>query len=160
MSKKIDTQGPNILTADGKGPWDSSDSPDVGSTGNSTGRGSGSKPEPVNPWDPTPDPATRTRSRGPSLEELLRRKGGGFGGLPQRPDGKSWWPIIVGGIVALWLVWTSIHRIGPEQEGVVTQLGKYSRTVQPGIQSTLPAPLESITKIDTKQIQTTSVGSP
>ncbi len=160
MSKKIDTQGPDILAADGKGPWDSSDSPDAGSTGSGSGRGGGSKPEPVNPWDPTPDATTRTRARGPSLEELLRRKGAGFGGLPQRPDGKSWFPIIVGGIVALWLVWTSIHRIGPEQEGVVTQLGKYARTVQPGIQFTLPAPLESITKIDTKQIQTTSVGSP
>lgn len=160
MSKKIDTQGPDILAADGKGPWDSSDSSDAGSTGSASGRGGGSKPEPVNPWDPTPDATTRTRARGPSLEELLRRKGGGFGGLPQRPDGKSWFPIIVGGIVALWLVWTSIHRIGPEQEGVVTQLGKYARTVQPGIQFTLPAPLESITKIDTKQIQTTSVGSP
>ena len=40
------------------------------------------------------------------------------------------------------------------------QLGKYARTVQPGIQFTLPAPFENITKIDTKQIQTTSIGSP
>ena len=160
MSNKIDTQGPVILAADGKGPWDSPDSTDTGTTGSSTGRGGGSKSEPVNPWDPTPEPTARARSRGPSLEELLRRKGGGFGGLPQRPNGKSWFPLIIGGLLALWLVWTSVHRIGPEQEGVVTQLGKYSRTVPPGIQFTLPAPLQTITKIDTQQIQTTSVGSP
>ena len=160
MSKKIDTQGPVILAADGKGPWDSPDSEDTGTTGNSAGRGGGSKPEPVNPWDPSPEPAARTRSRGPSLEELLRRKGGGFGGLPKRPDGKSWFPLIIGGLLVLWLVWTSVHRIGPEQEGVVTQLGKFSRTVPPGIQFTLPAPLQNITKIDTQQIQTTAVGSP
>jgi modulator of FtsH protease HflK len=104
------------------------------------------------------------RQRGPSLEDLLRRtgggKGGGFGGMPKRADGKSWWPIIIGALVALWIVFTSVHRIGPEQEGVVTQLGKYARTVQPGIQLTLPSPIESITKIDTQQIQTTAVGSP
>lgn len=160
MSTTNDKQGPIILAADGKGPWDSPDSTGEGNSGNTTGSGNGSKQDPVNPWDPTPDPATRTRSRGPSLEEFLRRKGGGFGGLPQRPDGKSWFPLIIGGLLALWLVWTSIHRIGPEQEGVVTQLGKYSRTISPGIQFTLPAPVENITKIDTKQIQTTSIGSP
>jgi membrane protease subunit HflK len=160
MSTKFDKQGPVILAADGKGPWDSPDSGETSGASNTTGRGSGSKPDPINPWDPTPEPAGRTRSRGPSLEDLLRRKGSGFGGLPQRPNGKSWFPLIIGGLVALWLVWTSVHRIGPEQEGVVTQLGKYSRTVQPGIQFTLPAPLQSITKIDTQQIQTTSVGSP
>ena len=159
MSRKIDKQGPINLATDGKGPWDSPDSADAG-TASSAGRGGSSKQDPVNPWDPTPDPATRTRTRGPSLEELLRRKGGGFGGLPQRPDGKSWLPLIIGGLLALWLVWTSVHRIGPEQEGVVTQLGKYSRTVSPGIQFTLPAPLQNLTKIDTQQIQTTSVGSP
>jgi membrane protease subunit HflK len=44
------------------------------------------------------------RPRGPSLEEIFRRGGGkgggGFGGLPPRADGKSWWPIITGGLVA------------------------------------------------------------
>jgi len=158
MSKKIDKQGPIILAVDGKGPWDSPDAAENGSGGR---QGGGSKPEAANPWDPAPDTASqKTRTRGPSLEELLRNKGGGFGGLPPRPDGKSWWPLIVGAFVALWLIWTSVHRIGPEQEGVVTQLGKFSRTLTPGIQFTLPAPIENITKVDTKQIQTTSIGSP
>lgn len=157
MSKKIDGQGSINLAADGKGPWDSPDAAEPGAGG----RQGGSKPEAVNPWDPTPDASSQqTRARGPSLEELLRRKGGGFGGLPKRPDGKSWWPLLIGAFAALWLVWTSVHRIGPEQEGVVTLLGKYARTVSPGIQFTLPAPIENITKVDTKQIQTTSIGSP
>lgn len=169
MSKKIDERGVSISTADGKGPWDSPASGDSGKTGKpkaSAGDSdAGAKPEPVNPWDPTPANAAQGgRQRGPSLEDLLRRtgggKGGGFGGLPSRPDGKSWWPLIVGSLIALWIVWTSFHRIGPEQEGVVTFFGKYARTVQPGIQFTLPAPIENLQKIDTKQIQTTSVGSP
>jgi membrane protease subunit HflK len=154
MSKIIDDQGSEILAVDGKGPWDS-----AGDNGTS-------KPDPVNPWDPVPIRGAQTgRHRGPSLEDLLRRAGGGkggggFTGMPKRADGKSWWPIIVVAFVALWLVWTSVHRIGPEQEGVVTQLGKYARTVSPGIQLTLPAPIQTLTKIDTQQIQTTAVGSP
>ena len=173
MSKKIDERGIIISAVDGKGPWDA---PGSGGNGSSSGKPGKSgvpsgetepKAGPRSPWEPTPGNEPQTgRGRGPSLEDLLRRasggggKGGGFGGMPQRADGKSWWPIIVGGVLALWLVWTSVHRLGPEQEGVITQLGKYSRTAQPGISFTLPAPLEQMQKIDTKQIQTTSVGSP
>ena len=170
MSKKIDDQSASILAVDGKGPWDPPSSGDGGKSKNGSGKtpppASSDAPEtksgPRNPWEPTVVEGGK-RQRGPSLEDLLRRtgggKGGGFGGMPKRADGKSWWPIIAGALIALWLVWTSFHRLGPEQEGVITQLGKYSRTVGPGIQFTLPAPFESIQKIDTKQIQTTAVGS-
>ncbi len=173
MRKKIDKQGATITAIDGKGPWDA-----PGSGGNGTGGGKPTKNDgptsegeptagPRNPWEPTPGNEPQPgRGRGPSLEDLLRRAGGGgkggggFTGLPQRSNGKSWWPIIVGAALVLWLVWTSVHRLGPEQEGVVSFLGKYSRTAPPGISFTLPAPIERIVKIDTKQIQTTSVGSP
>ncbi len=164
MSKIIDDQGSEILAVDGKGPWDSGG--DTNKPKGSAGDNGSSKPEPVNPWDPVPIRGAQTgRQRGPSLEDLLRRAGGGkggggFTGMPKRANGKSWWPIIVIAFVALWLVWTSVHRIGPEQEGVVTRLGKFARTVPPGIQLTLPSPFENITKIDTQQIQTTAVGSP
>jgi modulator of FtsH protease HflK len=171
MSKKIDKQGALILATDGKGPWDAPSSDDSGKSRSGSGKtppvsddAQEPKTGPRNPWEPTVVDGGK-RQRGPSLEDLLRRtggggKGGGFGGMPKRADGKSWWPIIIGAFVALWLVWTSFHRLGPEQEGVITQLGKYSRTVGPGIQFTLPAPIERIQKVDTKQIQTTSVGSP
>jgi modulator of FtsH protease HflK len=168
MSKKIDEQSPSILTVDGKGPWDAPSSggsgkpkKDVG--GEPVADSPSDKAGPRNPWEPSVIEGGK-KQRGPSLEDLLRRTGGGkggggFTGMPKRPDGKSWWPIIVGAFVAIWLVWTSFHRLGPEQEGVITFFGKYSRTVGPGIQFTLPAPIEKIQKVDTKQIQTTAVGS-
>lgn len=164
MRKKSDKQGATITSIDGKGPWDTSGS-GGGSAGKSNAPHSEPKSGPRSPWEPTPgNEAKPGRGRGPSLEDLLRRatggNGGGFNGMPQRSNGKSWWPIIAGGLVALWLVWTSVHRLGPEQEGVITQLGKYYNTVGPGISLTLPAPFQRIEKIDTKQIQTTSVGSP
>ena len=172
MSKKIDEQGAKIFAADGKGPWDTSGSASNGSKNGKPGKTDRPSAEatpkagPRSPWEPTPgNEPQKNRGRGPSLEDLLRRaggggNGGGFTGMPKRADGKSWWPIVIGGILVLWLVWTSVHRLGPEQEGVITLLGKYSRTAQPGISFTLPAPLERMQKIDTKQIQTTSVGSP
>ncbi len=134
MRNKIDHESGSILASDSKGPWDSpSSSQSDGSGKPKASADEGSRPEPVNPWEPAPSSSPQSgRSRGPSLEDLLRRtgggKGGGFSGLPSRGDGKSWWPIIAAGFVALWLVWTSVHRIGPEQEGVVTLFGKYSRT--------------------------------
>jgi modulator of FtsH protease HflK len=165
MSKKIDDKTGPVSIAESKGPWDAPGS-DGGDKANGND-GEKPKPAPNNPWEPTPGNTPPTgRQRGPSLEDLLRRagagggKGGGFGGMPKRADGKSWWPVIVGGFVALWLVFSSFHRLGPEQEGVITQLGKYYDTVGPGIRFTWPAPFQRIEKVDTKQIQTTSVGSP
>ncbi len=167
MNRKNDRQGGEILANDGKGPWDAPGS--NGTRGQKGGKADTPAEEPKagprSPWDPTPgnEPATG-RSRGPSLEDLLRRaggggKGGGFGGMPKRADGKSWWPILVGGFVLLWLAWTSIHRLGPEQEGVITTFGKYSRTVGSGISFTAPYPIQRLEKLDTQQIRTTSVGS-
>jgi membrane protease subunit HflK len=42
---------------------------------------------------------------------------------------------------------TSIRTIGPEEEGVVINLGKYSRTLQPGLNFILPFGVEKMHKI-------------
>lgn len=42
---------------------------------------------------------------------------------------------------------TSIHIIGPEEEGVVINLGKYSRKLNPGLNFTLPYGIEKLYKI-------------
>ncbi len=165
MMQKEDGGTPQASHNESKGPWDLPGSGDSGRPGggkpSAPPAGSGDDDaKSANPWEP--QGATSGRPRGPSLEEIFRRgggKGGGFGGLPPRADGKSWWPLITGGLVALWLVWTSMHRIGPEQEGVVTTFGSYSRTADSGITFTWPAPIQTLEKVDTAQIRTTSIGS-
>ncbi len=154
------------MTADGKGPWDSS-TPDDNANGNTGGPKpdtTGAEPKgPRNPWDPIPINSGPQKKRGPSLEDLLRRTGGGgggWGGLPRRPDGKPLWPTILGVLFLAWIALSTMHRLGPEQEGVVTFFGKYSRTVGSGISFTLPAPFEHLEKVDVTQIRTTPVGSP
>ena len=63
--------------------------------------------------------------------------------------------MIGGGLLLLiWLLFTSIHPIGPQQRGVVTYFGRYSGTLEPGIRLTLPAPIANVTKVDVQNINT------
>jgi membrane protease subunit HflK len=104
---------------------------------------------PRNPWLPGgEEPPPR---RAASIEDIFRSRrgggsggGGGFPGLPPRSGGRSWTPIIVGGVAAVWLLFTTTHQLGSTEEGIVTTLGKYSRTIGPGISFTLPWPLEDV----------------
>lgn len=54
--------------------------------------------------------------------------------------------ILLGGLLIVGL-WTSVHTVAPEEEGVVTQLGKFTRTVQPGLNLIMPFGIERIHKI-------------
>ena len=152
---------PGIASAMVQGPWGGkSDGP-----GGDEGPGKGSDGGPRNPWT---QPGRTPGGKGPSaIVELLRRSresfgqggGGGFGNLPPRPGGKTLWPAAVGILVLLWLVLTCFHRVGPQERGVVTMLGKYSRTLSPGISLTLPAPFENVSTVDVEEIRAIDIGS-
>ncbi|MDX3900400.1 MAG: FtsH protease activity modulator HflK [Sphingobium sp.] len=154
---------PGFVSGMVQGPWGSKgDDPDGGDN-----KGGGGDGGPRNPWT---QPGRNSGQKGPSaIEDLLRRGresfgnrdggGGGFGGLPQRPGGKTLWPIALVLVLLLWLALTCIHRVGPQERGVVTLLGKYSRTLSPGISLTLPAPLESVNTVDVEEIRTIDIGS-
>lgn len=118
-------------------------------------------PGPRNPWlPPTREEPPR---RSASIEDLFKSKvsrgggggggRGGFPGLPRRPDGRSWAPLIAVGVLAAWLLITSTHQLGSTQEGIVTTFGKYSHTIGSGVSLTLPWPIqevdvEEVTKIN------------
>jgi membrane protease subunit HflK len=97
------------------------------------------------------------------LDELLRRSrmrfgGGGGGGFPRRPDGALiLWAIVA--VVLIWLVFTSMHSIEPNQRGVVTRFGRYSYTLGPGVGLTLPAPIDRVQKVDVESIRSIDLGS-
>lgn len=141
--------------------------------GNGDGKGDDDAPAgPRNPWT-TPtnqNPFGGSRPRGPStLDELLKKArqnggggGGGHGGGPQFSMGQNprflKWAILGG--VAVIALFSTVHIVPPEKEGVVTQLGSYSRTVGPGIKFTLPPPIERIRLEDVRAIRTMTIGSP
>ena len=145
------------LFTDTKGPWGSSGSDGDGAQPGDEGQSNG-------PWGEPPK-----RGRGfaggsgvTALDEFLRRSrarfGGGRGGLPGRPDRSIIaWAII--GLALVWLVVTSTHSISPGQRGVVTQFGRYSRTLGPGVSLTLPAPIERVKKVDVESIRSVDLGS-
>jgi membrane protease subunit HflK len=59
----------------------------------------------------------------------------------------------------LWLVLTTMHRIAPEERGVVTRFGRYSHTLGPGIGITLPSPIDRVSKIDVENIRVENLPS-
>ena len=61
--------------------------------------------------------------------------------------------------LALWLLFTTMHRIAPEERGVVTRFGRYSHTLSPGIGLTLPSPIDRVQKINVEDIRDEDIGS-
>ncbi len=147
------------LFVDSKGPW--------GPSGSSAPGGGLDEPAPPvsegGPWrdPPRARPAPGKLGNIGSLDDLLRRSrarlGPGGGGTGRRPNRS----LIIWGAVALLALWllTAVHRIAPEERGVVTTLGRYSRTLGSGIGLTLPTPFERVQKVDVENIRTVELGS-
>ena len=134
------------MTINASSPWGGDDQGD-GS------KGSNSEPDKASPWMPSRAPdRTGGGGGGPrrptGLDDLLKR--GPFGpGMPQMPGGRRMWLAIGGGILALWVLVSSIHVLDAGEEGVITRLGSYSRTVGPGVNFTMPLPVERLEVVST-----------
>lgn len=50
-------------------------------------------------------------------------------------------------LLGLIILFTSVKTVGPEEEGIVVQLGKYNRTLSPGLNFIVPLGLEKMHKI-------------
>jgi membrane protease subunit HflK len=134
----------------GKGPQGGDDD----SSGGETPPPSGEAPKgPRNPWLPGGGGGDgEGKRRSASIEDIFRHRGpegprrgpgGGFR-LPPAPGGKSWFPLAIGALVLLWIGVTTIHQIGPKEEGIVTTFGKYTSTLHPGLNWTLPWPIQQV----------------
>lgn len=85
-----------------------------------------------------------------------RSGGGGTGiGGGKTPVGL---PLIIGAVVAAWLVYDSVHIIQPAERGVVLRLGEYVDTIQPGPSIRLPRPIEQVLRVDVDQVRTLTIG--
>jgi membrane protease subunit HflK len=148
---------PHILSAENNGPWGNGGGGDAGGDRGSDRGG------PRNPWSVPPGGGNRAGGNKPTaLDEFLKRargsgSGGGGGTGPNLPIGanpRALWLIGVALLVAVWVLFTSFHQIGPQQRGVVSFFGRYSGMLEPGIRLTLPAPFTSVTKVDVEQVRT------
>ena len=151
--------------AGSKSPWGGgSGNGDGDKTGGDKPSGEGAK-GPRNPWLPQGGGSGDGR-RAPNIEDIFKNRGpegprrgggGGSGGpnfrFPQRPGGKSWFPLAVVAIVGIGLVATSFHLISPQQQAVVQTLGAYTRTLTPGLQITAPFPIETVDVEDVEGVR-------
>ena len=137
-----------VLSDNRGGPW--------GPGGGDGGEGGGSGGDgPRNPWGSAG--GGRRKPKGPgevtSLDEFLRKSRARFGkGFPPQ-DGRPYWLYGLIAFAVLWVLFTSIHRIGPQERGVVTTFGSYTRTLQPGIGFSWPAPIGRVQKVDVENIR-------
>jgi len=142
----------------GEPPSDGDDETESGSEADE------SKPRgPRNPWLPGGGEPRRSaniedifRNRGP--EGPRRKRFGGPGGpsfrLPERPGGKSWFPIAIAAIALVWIGVTSVHFVQPREQGIVTWFGgKYSKTLNPGTNFTLPWPIQEVSVENVSEIR-------
>ena len=138
------------------GPWGRG-----GGSGGSGGNNGGGGDGPRNPWSQPPGGGGKPRGpRGPSAaDQASARLREMFGGNLPTGGGNNTAFFKYGAIalVVIWLLFSSFHRIGPQQEGVITRLGSYSGKLPPGIGMTLPAPFDSVTKVDVQEIRTINI---
>jgi modulator of FtsH protease HflK len=136
-----------VLSDNRGGPW----GPGGGGEGGSGGDGEGGGPR--NPWG-RPPKRRKTGRTGDvtSLDDFLKKSRERFsGGLPK--DGRPYWLYGLLAFLGLWILFTSVHRISPQERGVVTFLGEYSRTMAPGIGFSWPSPIGGVQKVDVENIR-------
>lgn len=156
----------------GKSPWGGkgdTPSPEPGAGEPGPPPAADNRGGPRNPWLPGGTGSSdETPRRSASIEDIFRQRvrgpapgGGGGGGsnfrLPERPGGKSWFPLAIAGIAGLWLLVSSTHQVAPREEGVVTTFGKYSRTLDSGLNFTLPWPVQQVDVTDVTSIRSEKI---
>lgn len=134
------------------GPWGGSGKGDGGKEPGGDPSSGGPSP---NPWTQPPGGGKRGPQRGPSfIDELTRSlRGGKFPGS----DGGINWRYVIGGFALLWVAFTSVHRVGPQEEGVVTRFGRYAGKLGSGVGFTMPAPIDRVQKVDVREIRTIDI---
>ncbi len=142
---------------EGGGPWGKKGG--SGGSGDSGGGSGGGGPR--NPWNLPPGGGGGKRPRGPqgpsALDALLRKFGDmSGGGFPGEGRGRLIRNVLIG-LVILWIVVTSFHRVGAQEQGVIMRLGKYAGRLDPGIGITLPSPIDRVYKVDVQAIDTIDI---
>lgn len=168
-----------LAMAGKRNPW-GKPSGSKGNDDNSGGNDGGDQPTgedpprgPRNPWLPgggSGGGGGDKPRRSANIEDLFKHRGpegprrtGGPRGpnfrLPERPGGKSWFPVALVVIGLIWLGVTSIHFVQPREQGLVTWMGgKYSHTLNPGTNLTAPWPIQTVEVENVSVIRRNTIG--
>jgi membrane protease subunit HflK len=109
------------------------------------------------------DPWSSGGQQPPDLEEVFRNVNdrlksifGGGGGRRSDSDGGRGGGSILSVVAVALLLWggyDAVHIIDEAEQGVVLRFGAYSRTLDPGINLTLPRPFETVFKVNVSSVR-------
>ena len=95
------------------------------------------------PWGSSGNGSGR-RGPGPNMDDVIRNAQNRFKGMmPGSFFGKLGPMVIIGILILIWLA-SGFYRVLPDEQGVVLQFGKYTKTTQPGLNYHLPYPIERV----------------
>src|SRR5690554_2614614 len=99
----------------------------------------------------------------PDLEEMLRRMQQGLGGIfGRKPAGvggsggaPAIWLLVILVIVAV-LFWNMTYFIDEGERGVVLRFGRYTETIQPGLNIQFPSFIDEVIRVNVGQVRSIS----
>jgi modulator of FtsH protease HflK len=149
-------------------PWNDQSG---GASGGSGGDGKGPS---GGPWGGGPrrpwgqPPRSPQGGQGPDLEDLLRqwrerlRMGGGGGGGGSSGGGGARrgisWPLIAAILAGGWIL-TGVYSVDEGERGIITTLGKYTTTTEPGLHMHAPVPFQAHEVINVTGQRTHDIGA-
>ena len=93
-----------------------------------------------------------------NLSDLFKKLGFGNGNrVNTRKGNKYIIPIVLVVALALWFA-TGVYQVGPRENGVVRQFGKFSAITTPGLNWRIPSPVTSVEKVDVQRIRRAELG--
>lgn len=115
---------------------------DTASPAEAHDRAAGERVPPANPWLAPADAAAQRRTAPLAERQPPHRR------LPQALGQRRvlLWLWAGAGVVSAWLLTTSLHVLPPNERGLVTTFGRYTATIGPGTNATLPWPIQQVTR--------------
>ena len=125
---------------------------------NSGGQSPWGNPRPGGPWGgpPSGPPGGGGRGPGPDLDDIIRQVQDMLRRFLPKGGGKM---IGLGAIVLIGLWGASgFYRVQPDEQGVVLRFGAFHRTTPPGLNYSIPWPVESVTTPRVTRINRVDIG--
>lgn len=104
----------------------------------------------------------------PDLDEVLRKfqktvgsifgGGGDDNGTSGNQGGMGGLVVLLIAAIIIWALYDSIHVIQPAERGVVMVFGKYTQTLNPGLQFAPPRPIGHVIRVDVEQKRIAEIG--
>ncbi len=128
---------------------------------NQPGNNNNKRRDPWQDGDP-PDLEEALKNMKDRIARLFGGGGGSSGGGNSGNSGKSdnslfmLAGLVFGGIVIIWLGMSTWTTIDESQRGVVLRFGKFNRILEPGLSLKLPAPIETVQKVEALRVRSIS----